>query len=165
MFKLSKLNLKHDDGHIKKDVERCTGKNEVLCISQKNRTVINAKYVPNTTPIENISFNFQLSGRGDGFTRSLDIVIIVPMPFKNCYISFRRQSVVISVQVSYTFLEQASVKDRYHCSVDAIVTINISQQRATKCTVIQCHLLVSFLKVRNDYSYMVQRAAFGRYIL
>jgi hypothetical protein len=72
MFKLSKLNLKHDDGHIKKDVERCTGKNEVLCISQKNRTVINAKYVPNTTPIENISFNFQLSGRGDGFTRSLD---------------------------------------------------------------------------------------------
>lgn len=30
-------------------------------------------------PVANISFNFQLSGIGDGLTRSFEIVIIVPV--------------------------------------------------------------------------------------
>lgn len=45
---------------------------------QKNNTVIKAKYPPNTMPVAKISFNFQLSGRGEGLTRSFEIVMIVP---------------------------------------------------------------------------------------
>lgn len=30
-------------------------------------------------PVVNISASFQLSGRGDGFTRSFEIVMIVPL--------------------------------------------------------------------------------------
>lgn len=40
--------------------------------------MINARYVPMTIPVANISGSFQLSGIGDGLTRSLDMVMIVP---------------------------------------------------------------------------------------
>lgn len=77
-----------------------TSKKWVSLAAQKNRTVIIARYMPMTTPWAKISFSFQLSGRGDGFTRSLEMVIIVPednkdpglrhascsVPFKTCLI-------------------------------------------------------------------------------
>lgn len=55
-----------------------TEKKFVPSINQKNITVINAKYPPSTTPVAKISFSFQLSGNGDGFTLSFEIVIMVP---------------------------------------------------------------------------------------
>lgn len=55
-----------------------TEKKSVSLTSQKKRTVPNAKYPPKTTPVAKISFSFQLSGTGDGFTRSLEIVMMVP---------------------------------------------------------------------------------------
>lgn len=42
-------------------------------------TVIRAKYPPSTTPVAKISLSFQLSGNGDGFTRSFEMVMIVPI--------------------------------------------------------------------------------------
>jgi hypothetical protein len=56
-----------------------TGKKLVLYAAQKKITVIIAKYPPSTTPVVKISANFQLSGGGEGFTRSFDIVIMVPV--------------------------------------------------------------------------------------
>jgi hypothetical protein len=56
-----------------------TGKKLVLYAAQKKITVIIAKYPPSTTPVVKISANFQLSGSGEGFTRSFDIVIMVPI--------------------------------------------------------------------------------------
>lgn len=47
-------------------------------MAQKNITVIRAKYPPRTMPVAKISLSFQLSGIGDGFTLSFDIVMIVP---------------------------------------------------------------------------------------
>lgn len=41
-------------------------------------TVMTAKYPPRMTLVVKISANFQLSGKGDGFTLSFDIVMIVP---------------------------------------------------------------------------------------
>lgn len=70
-----------------------TEKKWVSCMSQKKRTVINAKYVPSTTPIEKISRNFQLSGSGDGFTLSFEIVMIVPEAHKKAR-SARKQEEV-----------------------------------------------------------------------
>lgn len=60
--------------------KRCvlTEKNLVSFMAQKKITVISAKYPPRTMPVAKISFSFQLSGIGDGFTLSLDIVMIVP---------------------------------------------------------------------------------------
>lgn len=55
-----------------------TDKKLVSFTIQKNSTVPNAKYPPKTTPVANISLSFQLSGTGDGFTRSFEIVIMVP---------------------------------------------------------------------------------------
>lgn len=55
-----------------------TSKKWVSLAAQKKSTVIIARYMPMTTPWAKISFSFQLSGRGDGFTRSLEIVMIVP---------------------------------------------------------------------------------------
>lgn len=46
-------------------------------------TVIIAKYAPRTTPVAKISASFQLSGRGDGFTLSFDMVMMVPTS-KSC---------------------------------------------------------------------------------
>lgn len=56
-----------------------TGKKLVLYAAQKKMTVIMAKYPPRTTPVAKISANFQLSGIGDGFTLSFEIVIMVPI--------------------------------------------------------------------------------------
>jgi hypothetical protein len=56
-----------------------TGKKLVLYAAQKKMTVIIAKYPPSTIPVVKISESFQLSGCGEGFTRSFDIVIIVPI--------------------------------------------------------------------------------------
>ena len=56
-----------------------TGKKFVLYAAQKKITVITAKYPPSTIPVVKISASFQLSGSGDGFTRSFDIVIMVPI--------------------------------------------------------------------------------------
>ena len=42
------------------------------------KTVTKARYVAMTVLVSNISFNFQLSGIGDGFTRSFEIVMMVP---------------------------------------------------------------------------------------
>jgi hypothetical protein len=58
-----------------------TGKKLVLYAAQKKMTVIIAKYPPSTIPVVKISESFQLSGCGEGFTRSFDIVIIVPAHF------------------------------------------------------------------------------------
>jgi hypothetical protein len=58
-----------------------TGKKLVLYAAQKKMTVIIAKYPPSTIPVVKISESFQLSGCGEGFTRSFDIVIIVPVHF------------------------------------------------------------------------------------
>lgn len=55
-----------------------TEKKLVSFTSQKNNTVPNAKYPPKTIPVAKISFSFQLSGIGDGFTRSFEIVMMVP---------------------------------------------------------------------------------------
>ena len=55
-----------------------TEKKSVSFIAQKKITVITARYPPKTTPVAKISLSFQLSGRGDGFTLSLDMVMIVP---------------------------------------------------------------------------------------
>ncbi|KAJ9556605.1 LOW QUALITY PROTEIN: hypothetical protein OSB04_011219 [Centaurea solstitialis] len=62
-----------------------TGKKLVSYASQKKTTVIRARYVPRTTPVANISVSFQLSGTGDGFTLSFDIVIIVPERYQNMW--------------------------------------------------------------------------------
>lgn len=56
-----------------------TGKKLVLYAAQKKTTVITAKYPPSTIPVVKISASFQLSGRGEGFTRSFDMVIMVPV--------------------------------------------------------------------------------------
>lgn len=37
-----------------------------------------AMYVPRTTPVAKISFSFHESGIGDGFTLSLEMVMMVP---------------------------------------------------------------------------------------
>ena len=42
------------------------------------KMVTKARYVPMKVLVSNISFNFQLSGIGDGFTRSIEIVMMVP---------------------------------------------------------------------------------------
>ena len=39
--------------------------------------VTKARYVPMIVPVSNISMSFQLSGIGDGFTRSFEIVMMV----------------------------------------------------------------------------------------
>jgi hypothetical protein len=54
----------------------------VLYAAQKKMTVITAKYPPRTIPVANISASFQLSGCGDGFTLSFEIVIMVPIYVK-----------------------------------------------------------------------------------
>ena len=56
-----------------------TGKKFVLYAAQKKITVITAKYPPSTIPVVKISASFQLSGSGEGFTQSFDIVIMVPV--------------------------------------------------------------------------------------
>uniref|UniRef100_A0A0E0G4L6 Uncharacterized protein n=1 Tax=Oryza nivara TaxID=4536 RepID=A0A0E0G4L6_ORYNI len=50
-----------------------------LYAALKNITCIIANYPPRTTAVVKISANFQLSGIGEGFTRCLDIVIMVPV--------------------------------------------------------------------------------------
>ena len=74
-----------------------TGKKLVLYAAQKKITVIMAKYPPRTTPVAKISANFQLSGCGDGFTLSFEIVIMVPIHVKRlrllgnliCYLNLK----------------------------------------------------------------------------
>jgi hypothetical protein len=50
-----------------------------LYAALKNITCIFANYPPRTTAVVKFSANFQLSGIGEGFTRCLDIVIMVPV--------------------------------------------------------------------------------------
>ena len=56
-------------------------KKSVLYMAQKNITVMSAKYPPRTIPVAKISLSFQLSGCGDAFTLSLEIVMMVPRNF------------------------------------------------------------------------------------
>jgi hypothetical protein len=63
----------------KKSFMILTGKKFVLYAAQKKMTVITARYPPSTIPVVKISASFQLSGRVEGFTRSFDMVIMVPV--------------------------------------------------------------------------------------
>lgn len=67
-----------------------TEKKSVSLTSQKKRTVPSAKYPPNTIPVPKISLSFQLSGTGDGFTRSLEIVMMVPEYVDANYLAWTR---------------------------------------------------------------------------
>lgn len=66
------------NSHVHARLKSFTAKKLVRLAKWKNMTVIRARYVPITTPVAKISLSFQLSGLGDGFTLSLEIVIIVP---------------------------------------------------------------------------------------
>ena len=47
-------------------------------MSQKKKTDVPERYQPETEPVVKISPRFQLSGIGDGLTRSFEMVIMVP---------------------------------------------------------------------------------------
>ena len=57
---------------------KLTEKKSVLCMSQKKKTDVPERYQPETEPVVKISPRFQLSGIGDGLTRSFEMVIMVP---------------------------------------------------------------------------------------
>lgn len=81
-------------------------KKSVSLMIQKTMTVIKARQPPNTIPVAKISFSFQLSGNGDGFTRSFEIVMIVPIKQTNRFI---KKKFKIIKRVNSTKLEVKSL--------------------------------------------------------
>lgn len=55
-------------------------------------------------PVAKISDSFQLSGRGEGFTLSLDIVIMVPDDIMGELISFKKKEAIVRKKTQYKTL-------------------------------------------------------------
>jgi hypothetical protein len=87
-------------------------------------TVIIARYVPRTIPVAKISFSFQLSGKGDGLTLSLEIVMIVPAIFFIADMrtdTFTRNEVEILGEKrhrKHTIIENGNDKDHEGCKIE-----------------------------------------------